>query len=98
MYQGKIAAPATEVSEKYAFNATTMNRHILGKKYEGEKASSSGTRRPVAVKVTATAAISQEVKKENTYSRRRKTISYDIKRKRCWKKLRCITDYTGNTI
>ena len=55
MYEGKIETPATEVSGKYALNATTMNRHILGKKYEGGKASGSGTRRPAAVKVTTTA-------------------------------------------
>ena len=55
MYDGKIETPATEVSEKYALNATTMNRHILGKKYVGGKASGSGyTRKPAAVKVTAT--------------------------------------------
>ena len=50
MYEGNIATPATEVSERYALNATTMNRHILGKKYAGGKASTSGTRRLVAVK------------------------------------------------
>ena len=52
MYEGELKTPATEVSSKYALNATTMNRHILGKKYEGGKASGSGTRRPAAVKVT----------------------------------------------
>ena len=52
MYRGKFETPATEVSVKYALNSTTMNRHILGKKYEGGKASGSGTRRPAAVKVT----------------------------------------------
>ena len=54
MYAGELETPATEVSSKYALNATTMNRHILGKKYEGGKASGSGTRRPAAVKVSAT--------------------------------------------
>ena len=54
MYEGKVETPATEVSEKFALNATTMNRHILGKKYVGGKASSSGTRRPIAQKVIAT--------------------------------------------
>ena len=54
MYEGKVETPATEVSSKYALNSTTMNRHILGKKYEGGKASGSGTRRPAAVKVTHT--------------------------------------------
>ena len=55
MYDGKIATPATEVSGKYGLNAMTMNRHILGKKYIGGKASTSGTklRGPAAVKVTA---------------------------------------------
>ena len=54
MYEGKIETPATEVSEKFGFNATTMNRHILGKKYVGGKASGSGTaRKPAAVKRTA---------------------------------------------
>ena len=64
MYEGKIAMPATEVSEKYALNATTMNRHIQGKKYEGGKASSSGTRRPAAVKVTVTMQSVEKSKKK----------------------------------
>ena len=54
MYGGKVETPATEVSEKFGFNATTINRHILGKKYAGGKASGSGTaRRPAAIKRTA---------------------------------------------
>ena len=54
MYDGKVETPATEVSEKFGFNATTINRHILGKKYAGGKASGSGTaRRPAAIKRTA---------------------------------------------
>ena len=54
MYDGKTETPATEVSEKYALNVTTMNRHILGKKYVGGKVSGSGVaRRPAAVKVQA---------------------------------------------
>ena len=65
MYEGKIATPVTEVSEKYALNATTMNRHILGKKYKGGKASTSGTQRPVAVKVTATARSVDKSKKNH---------------------------------
>ena len=64
MYDGKIETPATEVSEKYALNSTTMNRHILGKKYEGGKASGSGTRRPAAVKVTATERLVDKLKKK----------------------------------
>ena len=64
MYEGKIATPATEVSEKYTLNPTTMNRHILGKKYEGGKASTSGTRRPVAVKRTATTRSVDKSKKK----------------------------------
>ena len=55
MYEGELETPATEVSAKYALNSTTMNRHILGKKYEGGKASGSSTRRPAAVKVTPAA-------------------------------------------
>ena len=54
MYEGTIETPVTEVSEKYALNSTTMNRHILGKKYGGGKASTSRPRRPVAEKVQAT--------------------------------------------
>ena len=53
MYKGKIPTPATEVSKKYALNATTMNRHILGKKYAGGKASMSGTRKLAALKATS---------------------------------------------
>ena len=54
MYECKVETPAKEVSEKFGFNATTINRHILGKKYAGGKASGSGTaRRPAAVKRTA---------------------------------------------
>ena len=55
MYDDKIETSAKEASEKFALNSTTMNRHILGKKYEGGKASTSKPRRPVAQKVTATA-------------------------------------------
>ena len=62
MYAGELETPATEVSSKYALNATTMNRHILGKKYEGGKASGSGTQRPAAVKVT-TKATARSVEK-----------------------------------
>ena len=55
MYEGKIATPAMEVSGKYALNATTMNRHILGKKYAGGKASTSGAKpqQPAVVRATA---------------------------------------------
>ena len=60
MYDGKVETPVTEVSEKFGFNATTINRHILGKKYAGGKASGSGTaRRPAAVKRTA---VEQKIK------------------------------------
>ena len=54
MYGGQTETPATEVSRKFGINSTTMNRHILGKKYIGGKSSGSGTRRPVAQKVTTT--------------------------------------------
>ena len=64
MYGGKIETPATEVSKKYALNATTMNRHILGKKYGGGKPSGSGTRRPVAQKVTATDRLIEKSRKK----------------------------------
>ena len=50
MHEYKLLTPAMEVGSKYATNVTTMNRHILGKKYAGGKASTSGTKRPVAVK------------------------------------------------
>ena len=60
MYEGKVETTAKEVSEKFGFNATTMNRHILGKKYAGGKASGSGTaRRPAAVKRPA---VEQKIK------------------------------------
>ena len=64
MYDGKIETPATEVSKKYVLNATTMNRHILGKKYGGGKSSGSGTRRPVAQKVTATTRLVDKSKQK----------------------------------
>ena len=54
MYGGQMETPATEVSKKFVINATTMNRHILGKKYIGGKSSGSGTRRPAAQKVKTT--------------------------------------------
>ena len=53
MYWGQAETPATEVSKKFIINSTTMNRHILGKKYIGGK-SSGGSRKPVAQKVEAT--------------------------------------------
>ena len=55
MYGYKVVTPATEVGTKYGLNVMTMNRHILGKKYAGGKASTSGTKPkwPVAVKATA---------------------------------------------
>ena len=82
MYQGKISMPAMEVSAKYGLNATTMNRHILGKKYEGGKASGSGTQRPVAVNVTATERsvdklnkkTSQEQEKQSTRTSKEKVL------------------------
>ena len=53
MYWGQPETPATEVSKKFTINSTTMNRHILGKKYIGGK-SSGGPRKPAAQKVEAT--------------------------------------------
>ena len=65
MYNGKVETPATEVSEKFGYNVTTINHHILGKKYAGGKASGSGTtRRPVARKITATDRLVEKSKKE----------------------------------
>ena len=64
MYEGKIETPAMEVSEKFALNSTTMNRHILGKKYEGGKASSSKPRRPIAQKITATERLVDKSKRK----------------------------------
>ena len=55
MYDDKVETAAKEASEKFALNSTTMNRHILGKKYEGGKTSTGKPRRPVAQKVSATA-------------------------------------------
>ena len=37
MYAGELETPATEVSSKYALNATTMNRHILAKSTRVER-------------------------------------------------------------
>ena len=54
MYDDKVETAAKEASEKFALNSTTMNRHILGKKYEGGKALTSKPRRPVAQKISAT--------------------------------------------
>ena len=64
MYEGKVETPATEVSKKYALNTTTMNRHILGKKYIGGKPSGSGTHRPVAQKVTTTTRLVDKSKQK----------------------------------
>ena len=66
MYEGQVETPATEVSKKYGINAMTMNRHILGKKYIGGKASGSGNRRPVAQKVVTTTTRSVEKSKPTT--------------------------------
>ena len=37
MYEGKIATPATEVSEKYALNATTMKSAYSGQEVRRRK-------------------------------------------------------------
>ena len=54
MYNDKVETSAKEASGKFALNSTTMNRHILGKKYEGGKTSTGRPRKPVTQEIAAT--------------------------------------------